>query len=144
MPHCKTHIKLINPCLIAKHTQNPSLALILRNPSLQNTPPTSLQNPSLQNPSLQIWIHRSQIQNFTHTIFTLSFPLSSLSPFVAWCFSTSPLIRSIVNAHSSTPISTTSNSNLHTITHLTHAKQNPPPEPRRQRNPPPICHDLHH
>ena len=26
----------------------------------------------------------------THTVFTLDLPLSSLSPFVAWCFSTSP------------------------------------------------------
>ena len=26
----------------------------------------------------------------THTVFTLDLPFSSLSPFVAWCFSTSP------------------------------------------------------
>ena len=42
------------------------------------------------------WNHKDKTH--THTVFTFSLPLSSLFPFVAWCFTTPP-IRTTVDDH---------------------------------------------
>ena len=64
-----------------------------------------------------------------------------VSPFVAWCFSTSPPIWSTVNTHSSTPISTMPDSKLHTVT-LNHPSP-PPLKPSTTSNPWAPLHQTH-